>query len=201
LKKTILFITIFFLSISSIIMANTYIDGYATSIDVGDLETHTGFGCGFIFDLRDNFAIITRGNYSFYTKDEIKPTKQKFTHISGGIGLEYGYPFPILTKYQIKWRSSLLLGSSMSEAGETEVDPTGTGVYLPVDGVKDFGFAICFYTGLRYDFTQHISPFLDLGYHYSFYENEMAKVSVAGYQIILGFRFALSSNRDLGSEY
>jgi len=191
LKKILVIILFIFLSTADS-FAVFFVDGFGANIDAGDLETQYGFGGGLGFNITSDLNLLFRSTLTSVTENQDKIDETEYEHFTALAGVEYTPKIPILSRYRLNWRSSILAGFSNSEVSIENVE----------DGdASDSGFACSFWTGIQYDLTQVISPFLDLGYHSSFYINDFDDASVNGYQIALGIRFYLTGSRDYTSDY
>lgn len=167
-----------------------FIDGYGANIDAGDLKNQTGLGFALGFGITPNINFKFASTMTDYTENANKPDEINYEHLTFLGGIEFIPYFPQLEAYRIQWRSSLLVG-----AGKSSVElKTG-------EEVSDMGTVISFWTGLQYDLTQTISPYLEIGYHKASYTHDFEKASVGGYQIAIGVRFYVFGNKDYTSEY
>ena len=191
MKKILAIILFIFISVTNS-FAVFFVDGFGANVDAGDLETQYGFGGGLGFSITSDLNFLFRSTWTSLTENKDKIDETDYEHFTAFGGVEYTPKIPLLSKYRLNWRNSILAGFSNSEVSIKNVE----------DGeVSDSGFACCFWTGIQYDLTQIVSPFLDLGYHSSFYINDFDDDSVRGYQIALGIRFYLTGSRDYTSDY
>ncbi len=158
--------------------------------NVGDAKNQPGLGFGLGYQVHKDFNIITRTIFSFVTENKNKPDQIKYEHLMSMGGVEYVYFFP---QYRLFWRSSFTIGYS-----ETMIrSRTATGDYE----LRDKGANFAFSTGIQWIATQHLSPFLDLGYHNSYYYGDFEESKIGGYQILLGIRVYIFNTIDIGSDY
>ncbi len=190
MKKLLAIILFVFLSVTNSFAA-FFIDGLGAYVNAGDLENQTGGGLGVGFDINPNLNFLFRTVYTTATKDKNTVSEATYDHVSALAGVEYDPRFQALGNYRLRWKTSILVGMSNSE-----VD-----VKAATETVSDMGLACAFWTGLQYDLTQVISPFIDLGYHTSFYNDKLKDASVRGYQIAAGIRFYINGSRDYTGDY
>jgi hypothetical protein len=184
LKKLLLIVFIFFISITSSFAA-FFIDGQGNYIATGELDPVTGWAAGIGFGLTDDVNFLVRASISETTENKDLATEMNYVYAYAAAGIEYIPPIPIFEKYRVYWKNAVNIGASMFEVSskDGEDDGVGPGVYTS------------FHTGLQYNFTQIIAPYIDLGYHKSFYDSSK-DVSIKGYQVALGVRFYIFGNRD-----
>jgi len=191
LKKVLAIILFIFISTADS-FAVIFVDAFGANVDAGDLENQIGFGLGLGFDINSDLNFILRTAMTSVTEDKDKTTETEYDHFTALAGIEYVPQIPALRNFKMSWKNSFLIGMSNSEVSVENVQ----------DGeVSDMGVACAFWTGLQYDLTQVISPFIDLGYHSSFYQNKMEDASVRGYQVAFGIRFYLTGSRDYTGDY
>ncbi|PKL18281.1 MAG: hypothetical protein CVV49_06765 [Spirochaetae bacterium HGW-Spirochaetae-5] len=189
MKKLFLIVFIFFISISSSFAA-FFIDGQGNYIATGELDPVTGWAAGIGFGVTDDVNFLLRASVSETTENEGLASELKYEYSYAAAGIEYIPPIPMLEKYRIYWKNAVNIGASMFEVSfaNGEDDGVGPGVYTS------------FHTGLQYNFTQIIAPYIDFGYHKSFYDSTK-DVSIRGYQVSLGIRFYLFGSRDYEQGY
>ncbi len=190
LKKS-LFIFIILCCFSTASYASFYIDAMGVYVDTGDTKTQTGAGLGLGFGITNEVNFTIRSLYSETTEHEDAIDETGYAYISAFGGIEYTPSIPILSRYRMNWTTSLLAGYSNSEA-EFEIDGT--------DESAD-GYGIALWTGIKYDATQNISPFFEIGYHKSFYSGDFSGASIHGLQFALGVRFFLTNQRKFSDNY
>ncbi len=200
MKKILIGILIFFISSTSS-FANFYIDGFASYIDAGDAKILPGTGIALAFDIHRNVNLIARGGLNTITKRSdsyISSKKDKYSHTMGLAGIEYTYH---IYKYRLGWKSSLLAGGSSTKIElketftDTSINPTST-------KDSDTGMSAAIWTGIQFYATQHISPFLDVGYHYSYYSNDFKDDSIYGFHMMIGIRFTVwGINKKFDDDY
>lgn len=189
MKKLLAIVLFLFLSVTNSFAA-FFIDGLGAYVNAGDLENQTGGGIGLGFDINPNLNFLFRTVYTTVTKDRNTTNEATYDHVSALAGVEYVPRIQALSDYRLSWKTSILAGMSNSE-----VDVKAA------DSASDMGFACALWTGLQYDLTQIISPFIDLGYHTSFYSDKLKDASVKGYQIAVGIRFYINGSRDYTGDY
>ncbi len=173
--------------------ATFFIDGLGTYVNAGDMENQLGGGLGFGIDINRNLNFLFRAANTSTIKNQDKIDEVEFRHTTYMGGIEVIPELPALQKYRLSWKTSILAGVSSSKA---ELKNS----YYGKDA-DEAGFACSFWTGIQYDLTQVVSPFIDLGYHSSFYTDKLKDESIQGYQIAIGIRFYLTGNRDYAGDY
>lgn len=188
--KKILAVLIFLLISTTNSFAVIFVDGFGAYINAGDMENQLGGGLGFGFDISRNLNLLFRAADTTVTKDKNKLNEVTFEHTTILGGVEFVPVIPALNNYRVDWKTSLLAGISDSNAD-----------FENFGSESEMGFACSLWTGLQFNLTQVVSPFIDLGYHYSFYNDKMKNASIRGYQIAFGIRFYLTGNRDYSGDY
>lgn len=169
--------------------ANIYVDGFGAYTQTGDLKNQLGPGLDLAVDVNRNFNIFYRGGYNFKTVNPNKPDEVKYEYVINLLGVQYMYGIKDLPAY---WTVSGAMGMSMANVREKS---TGK-------DMGDKGYCIALWTGVLYHATQKISPFLEVGYHKSFFEGDFKKYSIGGFQVLLGIRYAAwGKNKTIESEY
>lgn len=189
MKKLFLIVFIFFISITSS-FAVFFIDGQGNSMATSELDPVSGWAVGIGFGITDDVNFLLRASASEAIEDKGLAGELKYEYSYAAVGIEYIPPIQILEKYRIYWKNAVNIGTSMFEVSfaNGEDDGVGPGVYTS------------FHTGLQYNFTQVIAPYIDLGYHKSFYDSTK-DISIKGYQVALGVRFYIFGSRDYEKGY
>lgn len=225
MKKLAVIIIILFIAATSA-RANIFLDVFGLYNNTGYANNQTapgltppsvpGFAGGFnvtrdvslIFRgyssnlITDNNTFVTSGTYTGM------PKEKKYYHKAYNGGLEYIYPIIIPSIDQgLGWRSSILAGYSQTEikksskttATPAEIAAGASGFFNETESDRGLAFQIT--TGIQINILQHLSAFLDLGYHKSFYMNEFEKKNISGYQVMLGVRVYAFKFRSIGEDY
>jgi len=174
-------------------MANIYIEPFAAYINAGDAKNQIGFGSNFGIDVADGFKIVYQSMYSLMkVKEEIAsiPVTKDYSHMTQLLGIEYIPPIPFLSKMRLKWKNSLLTGYSSTKV---KIDDSGE--------AKDSGISALFLTGIEFDVSQHISPFIQAGWQHSFYFQDFKDSKIYGIQVIAGIKFSIFRQKELGEFY
>jgi len=169
-----------------------FIDGFGANVDAGDMENQRGYGAGFGFDLNQDLNFLFRTAITSATDNLNDPDEIEYEHFTALAGVEFIPRIQALSNYRISWKTSILAGVSNSDM---EIDE------MYGESESEMGIACSFWTGLQYDLTQIVSPFIDLGYHSSFYTDKLKDASIQGYQIALGIRFYITGSRDYTGDY
>jgi hypothetical protein len=160
-------------------------------VNADDLENQTGFGLGLGYGLNEEIGLYFRSTLTEATENANLATEINYGHTTVMAGVVYTPVLPILERFRLSWKNTFLVGYSMSEVEIKEVN----------EDVNDSGIAASFWTGLQFDATQMISPFFEMGYHKSFYENKMEDISVQGMQFALGVRFYITNTKKYSEGY
>ncbi len=157
----------------------------------GDLENLTGVGGAITIDLVRNLNVFVRSSYNQATKNSDKPDEENYTYIMYMGGVQYLLQ---ISDTQLFWSNSAAIGAAAAES-EIYVNSVGT-------TLEETGMCVAYWTGLLYNWTQHISPYIEIGYHKAFYSVDFEDADVSGFQFIFGVRFTLfGKNRGIGDEY
>ncbi|HOO72899.1 MAG TPA: hypothetical protein PK926_14175 [Spirochaetota bacterium] len=188
----------FVLMISVSAMANVYLDVYGTFLTSGDAEYQYGAGGALGVDFVPDISFIYRGMYAFSTFDGDTLKEKKYGYMLQMLGVEYNYPVP---KAYMGWKSSVMIGISELSIEEKKgsLDPAN-----PTDSRtrKEMGFTVGIWTGVKFDVSQHVAPFIDLGYHYSFFSGSLEDELIHGVHLMFGVRFTLwKKSRDIYRDY
>lgn len=191
MKKIIFILFIYFMAVTSS-YASFFIDGYGDHIATGDYEPVTGLGLGLGFSLTDDVNLLFRS--SMATKTEYKDTtyELKYNYSSATVGVEYIPVIDLFDYVRLQWKNSVNVGASLFEFDDkssTEGKDSKTGAFLS------------FKTGFQYNFTQVISPFIELGYQKTFFSSSSSEYSIRGWQASLGVRFYVTGSRDYETGY
>lgn len=174
-------------------MADIYVEGYGAYIGTKSAEWQYGGGGTLGFGLDENFGVLYRGMYTIYTAtaSSSNPQEESHSHMMHMAGLEYLLPLDMI---RCEWRSSIMMGFSMTTLS-----------YAPTSGVEeekmDMGPALAFWTGIQFNATQHLSPFVDIGFHTSFYTQSLEEKQILGLHIMAGVRFYIGGNRRIANNY
>lgn len=191
MKKLIITLFIILCGITSS-YAVFFIDGQGFYAATGDFDPVSGYGGGLGFSLTDDVNFLIKGGVESNTekKDTINELTYDYNFVTGG--LEYVPSIDLLNRYRLYWKSSLNFGWAMFKSEMPEVDDSDK---------SDMGFHVSFWTGLQFNFTQYIAPFIDLGYHKTFFTAGSSDLSITGWQAAFGVRFYIGGSRDYYAGY
>lgn len=191
LKKLIIIVLIIFSGITSS-FAVFFVDGQGFYAATGDYEPVSGFGIGIGLSLTDDINFLIKGITGSNTENKDKTDELSYDYniVTGGI--EYIPPIDILNRYRLYWKNSLNLGWAEFKSEMPEVNDSDK---------SDMGFHLSFWTGLQFNFTQYIAPFIDLGYHKTFFSVSNSDLSISGWQAAFGVRFYIGGSRDYSTGY
>ncbi len=171
------------------------IDLFGAYVDAGDLKGQMGFGGGFGLGITDTVSVQFRVISTEKTKEStVWSEESSYEHFTMQIGAEYVPVIPFLERYQLSWNSSVLMGMADSE-------------YRFVDSMfmeqenNENGYSLSIWTGPHFDFTQYVSLFAEIGFHYCYYTGQMKDKTVSGFQALIGARCTLFGSRDYSQGY
>jgi len=178
LKKLLIAIMIFCVS-SATAMAKVYVDLNGAYVNAGDAIEQTGFGGGLALSLSRDFNLVYRGMGTSASRNPNDFDEKKYDHMMQMLGFEYN--MPVFSR--ISWKTSLLAGYSSTYLQKEE--------FAIIYDYNDDGFAMAAWTGITFDATQWLSPFIDIGYHYSYYTGELKDDSIRGLMVMVGVRICV----------
>ncbi len=188
MKKIIMLFAIWFASMSAAAAA-VYVDGMGAYTGAGDAKNQFGFGFGAGLSITDNVNVLARGIMNSVTKNANDPNETRYYYnmIMGAVEYAYGFKeVPLL------WTSSAGVGMGMVRVQLDIVD----------NEFSDNGICIAGWTGLTYVATQHVAPFIQVGYHKSFFNSDFKGENISGFQFLAGVRITLlGGNRAIGGGY
>lgn len=175
--------------------ANYYFDIYSAYVNAGDAANQAGAGGALVIDITRDTKAMLRSTYTFNISDRtIAGTEYEatYTHFSSYAGIEFTPSIPFLESFRLKWRNTLLAGYSMTgvkvEAGSQAES-------------NDEGLSLSFLTGIGWEWKQHFTFFMDVGWHQSFYQNDFKNSRIYGIEAALGVRCALFPSRQISEDY
>lgn len=193
MKKILLVISVLLIAVVPA-SAEFFIDGRVDYMSTGEFKSILGGGGALGFSISDDVSFVA-GGFVAQNKENAGLDNQLMYEFSAFLaGIEYIPPIEYIDLYRIKWKNSISFGYSSFEA-EQEIPGSPDSIEI-----REGGFITSFKTGIQYSFTQTISPFFDLGYHKTFYP-ENVKISVAGWQTAIGVRLYFGGSRDFNSNY
>ncbi|TAL29777.1 MAG: hypothetical protein EPN93_20785 [Spirochaetes bacterium] len=188
-----------FLALAAVILgasmahAQMQIDLMGAYTGAGDAKSQLGFGGGLGMTVVPNVNVMFHIIDGQYTKNADEYNEVAYEHLMIQGAVEYGYRFAA----PLVWASSVALGWS-----KTGIEYNYSAPLADKESLDDSGFSWAVYTGLQWIATQHITPFLQLGYHMSMYTGGLKDGSIAGVQILVGVRFTVfGSNKGIMDEY
>lgn len=190
--KRILLVLFFFLISSHLASAALLIDAMGAYTTTGDAKSQIGGGFALGYTVNRNFSILCRSIIGSTTKDAGTELEINYAYRMFMGAVEYNFYLPGLP---IIWKSSAGLGGAETDI-EFHSDKL-TGAHG-----SEFGAAFAVWTGIQYVATQHVSPFIDFGYHKAFYFDKLQDAKIGGIQILLGVRVILfGNNKSLSEDY
>lgn len=188
--KRIIFILLLWWIFISVSEANIYVDANAAFTQTVDAKNQFGGGIGLLFSVHRDINVFLKGIFNTRIRNYGEDDEVSYNHIMNLAGLEYRYNISNMPLY---WKSSIGIG-----IGNTQIDYKN---YNSLDQ-NDNGFSAAAWTGLEYIFTQHLSSFIDVGFHKSFYTEKLKDSDIMGLQVLLGLRVTIfGKNRSIFSDY
>lgn len=109
-------------------------------------------------------------------------------------GIQYVYP---LDFYKLYWTNSFGAGDAIAYSKDYTI--TVPDKFIET---RENGFVVQYRTGLIYEWSQFITPYIELGYHQAFYERHLSSTTVRGVQVLAGVRFCLFGvNKSISDQY
>lgn len=180
---------------SSLASANVYLDVIGTYTRTDDIWDQFGGGGALGIDVTGNVSFFFRSMYSTRTLHPKADNEESYSHITGLFVVQHKLQ---LMNLPLFWTASLGLGASRSEVHYEILENTPGAE----SEISDLGPAAAFWTGILYVWTQHLSPFFEVGYHRSFYNQDFDEKDVEGVQVFVGIRFTFfGKNRSIFDEY
>jgi len=199
LNKLLLILLLLLLRTSAFAIGNIYIDGLGAYTQTHEVKNEFGGGGSLLYQISDDFNFFIRNVFN-QRKIEDKtssgePYYEKYKYSMNLAGVEYLYN---INKLPLIWKNSIGVGAGSANI-QTNFD-SFTRKYL-IDK-SDTGLCIAVWTGALYVFTQSISAYMDIGFHKTYFFNELKDEKIMGLQVILGVRFTLwGMNKSIFSEY
>jgi len=202
LKKLILCSLIVLVSgTSAFAINNFYIDAYGAFTTNKDAKIQYGGGGALGYNVTGDFNVIYKMFYTIGVKNPNTNYEYSLNTLSNLVGLEYVFPIG-----RLGWKSSLMAGiSSLTIKAESD-NPNPIVQNWDDNSKSGMGIAGYVTTGIVFNATQHVSPFLDLGFHYdyhteNFYYTADEGFSVFGFSVLLGVRVTIGNNRSIDADY
>lgn len=193
--KKLLIVLIIFISASSVMAKNFYVDLLGSYTDTTDAEWQIGGGYSLVYDTGSNINLLYRGIFSFRNTTEGLTTECKYSHMMHVVGVEYIPHIPFLYNYRLIVKATILGGIS-----ETGVSVSTIGSSSSSE-ISDMGFSFAAYAGLQFIWTQYMSPFVEFGWHQSFYSKELTDSKIYGIQANIGIRVSIFGNKSIDEGY
>jgi len=160
---------------------NIYLDAAGALTDTGE-DTMKFGGVGSIgVEILENTNALFR--FSLLKKEEKNGATYDQKILA--VGAEYVYPF-----FRFGWKNSIWGGLSM-----LGIDVSG------FPGISDSGVYLALHTGVEYDLTQHIAPFVEIGYGFSYYTGDLDGSNSHSFNFLFGIRVTIGGNKSISKEY
>ncbi len=179
MKKILLAVLILVLG-TTMAQAQLYIDGYGAFTGAGDAKNELGVGGGLGYAITPNVNVLLHAIMTSKTTNANTNKETSYEHMMVQGVIEYGYHF---ANNPLIWALSIGLGMS-----DTSIDYDEA---MAKEELSDKGFSWALYTGLQWVATQHVTPFLQVGYHRSIYNSELKDATIGGAQVLVGVRITL----------
>ncbi len=189
MKKIIIILAV--LLAPALAYSNFNIDVIGAYTMAGDLENEFGYGGAISIDIDQNFNFFIRDIYSSAKKNANKADEEIYSYNMAMAGVQYLYQIGMSRVY---WTNAIAAGIA-SGSSENSVNYVST-------KAEENGLVVAYWTGILIHGTQHISPFMEIGYQKAFYNSQLDGANVAGFQFCAGVRFSFfGKNRSLDTEY
>ncbi len=185
---------------SAFAIGNIYVDGIGAFTQTGDAENQYGGGFGLLYEIGPGINFFVKNIFNFRKMDPVTTSTGKkhydeYRYFMNTAGVEYLYNIENLPLF---WKSSLGIGAGTANI-QADYDEL---ISKYKKDAKDTGICFSLTTGALYVLTQSISAFLDVGYHKTYFSNDLKDASIMGFQVNIGVRFtAWGINRSIYSEY
>ena len=202
MKKLFVFLMLLVFTTGAFAIGNIYIDGAGAFTQTKHAKNQYGGGFGLLYKISDDFNIFFKSIFLQRKNIGVDPgsgeeyySKYKYKMFTGGI--EYLYN---INKMPLYWKNAVAVGG-----GTVEIKSNYDYDMFPNEyqtNEKDTGVCFAFWTGILYEFTQNLSGYIDLGYHKTYFNDELKDETINGKQVIVGIRFtAWGVNKSIYSEY
>ncbi len=187
------------LAASSYAAGNIYVDGMGAFTQTTDLKNEFGGGGALLYQVSDDFNFFIKNIFN-KRKIEAKTATdekyyQKYSYYMSTAGIEYLYN---IKKIPLFWKNALGIGAGTASI-KKDFDKVSSKYLTTKD---DTGLCTAVWTGMMYVFTQSISVFVDVGYHKTFYFDELKNAKIMGVQVLVGARLTVwGQNKSIYSEY
>lgn len=162
-------------------------------MSLGDAKNQIGYAAGGGFTVGPNLLLLYRYVDTSFTDPDVYLTEDNTYEFSGHyVGIEYGYE---LVQYRTTITAQVLGGMTSTRYEEYN---EGTSSH---DEFSDSGIAYALNLGAQYTLTQHIAPFIQVGYQSNNYKKELEKDDIKGLQMVFGVRVSLFNMRRMSYGY
>mgnify|MGYP000907465669 CR=1 FL=1 len=194
MKRILLCLFIAILLLPGNLSANINLDAFGGLNNTGDFKTHYAGGANVSFDIHRDVDFMAKYLYSTRTFNSGKDNEEKYAYMSGLIGLQYKYR---IEGYPLQWISTFGIGMAKADK-EYKI---GVSPNLNTESKSEFGASAGVWTGILYNATQNLSPFLEIGYHKLGSISGKSDYAIQGYQVLAGVRYTFGANKSIYSDY
>jgi hypothetical protein len=203
LKRIPLSIVIVFIAVS-MAQAKMHVEFPAFSY-IGTAVGHvqTGANLGLAYNITPDVDFLFRSSYNILTRNRGADDEEKYSYAFGIAGLQYKLDLNRFGISQLIWTASLGAGYCMITAEYERLSKLKDAGADVEPKVTDMGPVAAIYTGVIYLVSQHISLFLDVGYHRVIYTlGDYEDKTIHGGHLVFGVRFTFfGKNRDIFDGY
>jgi hypothetical protein len=191
LKKLFIILWLLLFSTGAFAIGNIYVDGIGAFTQTNDAKNEFGGGGALLYQVTDDFNLFVKCivNQRKITQTDIwgQNYYDKYKYFMGTAGIEYLYNIKNLPLF---WKSAFGIGTGKLDTKTDYIEKS------------DNGLCVAVWTGAMYMFTQSISAYMDIGFHKTYFFNELKDAKIMGFQVLAGVRFtAWGVNKSIFSEY
>ncbi len=184
---------------ASYAIGNIYIDGIGAFTQTMDAKNQFGGGGSLLYQVDDSFNIFVKNIYTFRkiaARTDIGESYfKKYDYFLSTAGVEYLFN---INKWPLFWKNAAGIGIGKASIRKN-YDSIKRKYLVDED---DTGLALAVWTGLLYVFTQNISAYADVGFHKTYFSDELKNNDIMGFQALVGVRITVwGMNRSIYSEY
>lgn len=194
------------MAVNSAGMARVFIDTAGTFITTGKAGLQYGVGGGVGVSIYRNLSVLYHGQYTLGSKQlgsSYLVTDFSYSHMTHLVGIEYLFP---IDQVRLGWKSAIKVGYASTSIDVENKYLTAfyyNGLRAPITGIekrKDAGIALGLWTGVVWNATQVLSPFLDVGFHAAMFSNKLQNYPLYGASLIVGVRFNITKAKRIDDD-
>lgn len=188
--------------IAIIILINLCAAGYgAVNLNIalgynsaGDLKNQYSSGAELAVGIMPGLGIFAFGMMSSTGLTGPKEGEDFYSYTAFGGGVQYIMPFNF---FRLSWINTLGAGDGI--AYSKVYTKTVSDKYIEM---RENGLMVQYRTGILYEWSQFVSPYIEVGYQMAFYKSYMSDLDVSGFQVMMGARLCLFGlNKSISNQY